>query len=639
MLGLTAREEAMSALLWAGTIVGAVCGLGHGTYVYNRVCREAPKVNPRGTVRPKAISYAIWTMALWVLFGVYVTVLWVIACCFYIPSRLSGRQSTILPSRAEPTSGAIDLGEAPDPVSANTSPTTRGVGQSAFSSIRRVAIVGAGASGLAAARILLAQGLDCTLFERRPALGGVWADGYLNFGVQVQRELYEFPDWPLPADTANFTPGPAFEEYLTGYARHFGVLPHIRFGCTVVALNERTEPDAGWRVSYRDNSGDKVEDFDLAVVTVGLYSETPNIPVFDGSNQFRGEVIHVSALKSHDQLTGKRVVVVGYGKSATDAAIESAAVATSTHLVLRHAHWPVPRNLLGILPFKWGMLNRLTSTLIPMYLHPTSLERWVQTLGRPLIWFWWRLVELLLRFQCRLGSKFGTRENLVPDEPVEIGSFGEPTMLPRPEFYRLIRRGVIQARRAGVRGFAPSEVVLESGDKIAADLVVLATGWKTDYAFLPEPVRARLHLEADGLYLYRHILHPDLPRLAFIGNASTISSVLTYSLQARWLGDLLAGKFVLPNPDSMRREIKALREWKRRWMPPSPQRGARLILHMLHYHDELVRDVGASELRKLGFFAPLKELIAPYQPRDYRGVVAGEESTFAVATVSAAAVP
>jgi len=315
--------------------------------------------------------------------------------------------------------------------------------------------------------------------------------------------------------------------------------------------------------------------------------------------------------------------VVGYGKSATDAAVESAAVASETSICLRHAHWPVPRNLLGILPFKWGMLNRLTSTLIPMYLHPTSLERWVHALGRPLVWFWWRLVELLLRFQCRLGSKFGTREGLMPDEPVEIGSFGEPTMLPRPEFYRLIRSGAIRARRTGVRGFTASEIVLDSGDKVAADLVVLATGWRTDYDFLPAPLQTKLRVEADGLYLYRHILHPDLPRLAFIGNASTISSVLTYSLQARWLGDLLAGKFALPDKNAMQREIDALREWKRRWMPPSQQRGARLILHMQHYHDELVRDIGASPLRKLGFFAPLKELIAPYEPRDYRSIVAG----------------
>ena len=74
----------------------------------------------------------------------------------------------------------------------------------------------------------------------------------------------------------------------------------------------------------------------------------------------------------------------------------------------------------------------------------------------------------------------------------------------------------------------------------------------------------------------------------------------------------------------MHGEINELREWKRRWMPPSPQRGARLILHMLHYHDELVRDLGATPLRKLGLFAPLKELIAPYQPRDYRSIVAGK---------------
>jgi len=611
----------MSALLWAGTVVGAACGLGHGFYVYGRISQEASKAAPGGSDRPQAIAYAIWTLALWMLFGVYVTVLWVVACCFYIPSRLLGRPSTILPNRAEPSFAKGAPREAGP--SAKTPPAASVAGQGDLSSVHRVAIIGAGASGLATARVLLAQGLDCTLFERCATLGGVWADGYLSFGVQVQHELYEFPDWPLPPDAANFTPGLAFKEYLTSYARHFGVLPHIRFGCTVLGLNEQAVPGAGWRVTYRYGSGETVEEFDLAVVSIGLYSETPNIPLFDGRDQFDGEVIHVSALKSHDQLTGKRVIVVGYGKSATDAAVESASVATNTHILLRHAHWPVPRNLLGILPFKWGMLHRLTSTLIPMYLHPTSLERWVHTLGRPLIWFWWRLVELLLRFQCRLGPKFGTRESLMPDEPVEIGSFGEPTMLPRPEFYRLIRRGAIQARRTGVRGFTRSEIILNSGDKVPADLVVLATGWKTDYGFLPEPVRSRLQIEADGLYLYRHILHPDLPRLAFIGNASTISSVLTYSLQARWLGDLLAGKVVLPSRDSMQREVNALREWKRRWMPPSQQRGARLILHMLHYHDELVRDIGATPLRKLGFFAPLKELIAPYQPRDYRGVVAG----------------
>ncbi len=77
--------------------------------------------------------------------------------------------------------------------------------------VKSVGIVGAGVAGLVTAKTLLAQGLSCTLFERESTLGGVWADGYSNFGVQVQKDLYEFPDWPLPEGTQNFTPGPVIQ--------------------------------------------------------------------------------------------------------------------------------------------------------------------------------------------------------------------------------------------------------------------------------------------------------------------------------------------------------------------------------------------------------------------------------------------
>ena len=54
-------------------------------------------------------------------------------------------------------------------------------------------------------------------------------------------------------------------------------------------------------------------------------------------------------------------------------------------------------------------------------------------------------------------------------------------------------------------------------------------------------------------------------------------------------------------------------------------RSARIMAHMQHYHDELLRDFGASPWRKTGAFAPLKELIVPYGPRDYRTIVAGRK--------------
>ena len=361
----------------------------------------------------------------------------------------------------------------------------------------------------------------------------------------------------------------------------------IPFETEVVNIAERDGPGSGWIVTSRAGDERREDEFDLVVVCIGLYSHRPNMPEFPGQDDFGGEIIHISGLQSRDLLAGKRVAVLGYGKSATDAALESATVAAATHIVLRDPHWPLPPKLAGILPFKWGMLNRLTSALIPLYQRPTPLERVVHGLGKPLAWFYWRLVEALLYFQCRLGSRFGTRVSLVPDMPIEIDAFGESTMLPRSDFYRLVRRGAIKAHRTGVEEYVATGPRLADGTTLDIDVMVLATGWTIDFGFLSDEVGGRLGAEDDGCYLYRHMMHPDVPGLVFVGRASTISSILTYSLQACWLGELLDGGVSLPSAADMKCDIDEMKAWKRAWMPFSPARSARLIVHLLHYHDEL----------------------------------------------------
>ena len=106
-------------------------------------------------------------------------------------------------------------------------------------SVKHVAIIGAGVAGLATAKALQAEGLDCTVFECAERLGGVWADGYSNFGVQVQKELYQFPDWPLPKGTPNFTPGPIFQRYLEDYADHFQIRSQIALLISMRAASRR----------------------------------------------------------------------------------------------------------------------------------------------------------------------------------------------------------------------------------------------------------------------------------------------------------------------------------------------------------------------------------------------------------------
>jgi len=486
--------------------------------------------------------------------------------------------------------------------------------------IRTVGIIGAGVAGLVTAKTLLRRGYACTLFERANQLGGVWAAGYSNFGTQVQRELYEFPDWPLPEEVADFTPGPIVRDYLERYAKHFDVWPHIAFEATVKQLG-RQPARAGWRIDYTHGGKSLSAEFDFVVVCTGLYSNKPHLPAFPGQDGFTGDILHVSALRDRCQLTGKNVAVIGFGKSATDAALESSAVAAATSIVYRQTHWPVPPRLLNALPFKWAMLNRLTSALIPLHYRPSQVERCLHTLGKPLVWAWWRIVELLLRAQYDLGSRGGTRPNLVPNVPIEFDAFGESVMLPRPAFYRQLRSGEIAPIEAEISSFTASGLRLSNGGTLEVDTVILATGWESDYSYLAADVRAALNFAEDGLYLYRQIVHPAAKSLAFVGYASTITSVLTYNLQARWLADLLNGRHALPPDDDMLKNIGAQKAWKRRVMPPSIGRAARLLLHMLHYHDELLEDLGVSPLRKRGPFAPFKEVFAPYEPSDYRDVV------------------
>lgn len=102
---------------------------------------------------------------------------------------------------------------------------------------KRVAIVGAGASGLAACKHALERGLQPVVFESSDAIGGVWARALASTRLQTPRTLYEFSDFPWPPEVAQVFPDHAqATAYLRSYAARFGVLERVRFGCRVTAM-------------------------------------------------------------------------------------------------------------------------------------------------------------------------------------------------------------------------------------------------------------------------------------------------------------------------------------------------------------------------------------------------------------------
>ncbi|MFD1160739.1 flavin-containing monooxygenase [Roseovarius aestuarii] len=484
--------------------------------------------------------------------------------------------------------------------------------------IKNAVVIGAGISGLATAKNLTRKGISCRVYDRNSKLGGVWADGYHGFGVQIPKDLYEFPDFPLPDEVPHYTPGPEFQKYMEEYCDHFGIRDCLQLGTRVTALRRSGD---GWTLEVEDESGSNIVQTDLVVIATGLYSETPQMPEIEGQDQFQGDILHNSQVKDIEMLRGRRVAVVGYGKSAGDIAGAAIGVADKVYLVFRSTHWPVPRKLLGLLPFKWGMLTRLVAAMIPPYVRSTPVTRALHTVGYPLPWLFWRVVEMLLRIQQKLGTRIANGDTLIPVHPIDYDAYSEVTMVPRPGFIESISAGEISAHRSGLRRFTENELILEDGDTLSVDCVVFGTGWKTGFGFLPKDLRIALGEEPDGIYLYRHILHPDAPNLAFVGRASSFMSVTTFSLQARWLSEVVARNVTLPSKGDMLAAIASLRHWKQSWMPDGAARSATLLLHMTHYHDELLLDMGADPLRKTGILAPLKELFVPYQASDFRDVI------------------
>jgi dimethylaniline monooxygenase (N-oxide forming) len=226
-----------------------------------------------------------------------------------------------------------------------------------YDHVKRVAVIGAGVAGLQLAeRLGQKPGLELTIFEKTSKVGGVWSANYADFGLQVPKELYEFPAFPYPKDRSwdKFPKGPQVQEYIEAFAEHFGLYDRIRFETSVLALKKL---ERGWLVTHaaNDSEAEAVEEtYDFVVVATGMYGgASPHIPSAPGKDEFEGELLHSFHFREREQAHGKKVVVVGGGKSAVDCAV--AAVkggADDVTLLFRAAHWPVPRKILDLIPFK-----------------------------------------------------------------------------------------------------------------------------------------------------------------------------------------------------------------------------------------------------------------------------------------------
>ena len=387
------------------------------------------------------------------------------------------------------------------------------------------AIIGAGSSGIAAAKALQERGIDFHCYEASDRVGGNWVFGnsngmsaaYRDLHINTSRERMEYADFPMPKSLPDFPHHSQIAEYFDAYVDHFGLRERIRFKTAVGYAGQR--PDGTWLLA--DEHG-RSRVYDMLLVANGHHWDRrfPE-PEFPGSDVFGGQQMHAHDYRDNEFLAGKDVVVLGMGNSAMDIAVESSYVARSTQLAARRGAWIVPKYLFG------KPLDQIST--LPLVPH----------------WLAARVTEGLIRLHVGRPERYGLPR---PDH-----RFGEAHPTVSGRILDRITHGTIMPR-PNIAQLGPDWVQFTDGTRVHADVVIYCTGYRISFPFFDDDF---ITAPGNRIDLFRRVFAPRNPRLAFVGLLQPLGAIMPLSeIQASWVADLITGAGVLPSYDEMRVQIR-----------------------------------------------------------------------------------
>ncbi|XWS49079.1 hypothetical protein CRYUN_Cryun13aG0132800 [Craigia yunnanensis] len=372
---------------------------------------------------------------------------------------------------------------------------------------RHVAVVGAGAAGLVAARELHREGHSVVVFERGNEVGGTWVytprtepnplrldpnrpivhtSLYSSLRTNLPREVMGFRDFPfvtLPGENRDPRRFPGHREvlmYLKDFAREFGIEEMVRFQTEVVKV--RILENGKWKVrskktsSFDNENNDDTdiinksevelddEIYDAVVVCNGHFTE-PRIAEIPGINLWPGKQMHSHNYRIPEPFRDQVVILIGSSSSAVDICRDIAAVAKEVHVASRSV----------------------------------ADETYTKQHGYDNMWF---------------------------------------------------HSMIDSAREDGT-------VVFRNGKMVLADVIMHCTGYKYHFPFLDTNGIVTVDDNRLGP-LYNHVFPPALtPSLSFVGIPWKIVPFPLFEFQSKWIAGVLSGRITLPSQKEMMEDIKA----------------------------------------------------------------------------------
>lgn len=462
---------------------------------------------------------------------------------------------------------------------------------------KKVAVIGGGVSGLAAAKAFDEKGHIVCGFERSHDFGGVWelSRSYPDVQTQSPKDLYCYTDLPMPADYPEWPKGPQVHAYLHSYAIKHNIARLFRLNTSVKSMERRTDGEAGWTLTIEAGGHEWVEDFDFVSICTGQFSEKNTI-THPGQDDFvaqGGSVMHSSEYTDTSVCQGKDIVVLGGSKSATDIAVNAANNgAKSVRLVYLENVWRIPYFVGGI-NFKRLLYMRAQEQQFNQW-GKNPFQRVIAAVLKPLVWVNFRGLEAMLKMQLKLK-----KHNMVPTTPIEKEvSCSVPIVT--PGLIECLDAGTIRPVIGTFDSYMDGSLKLTTGETVPCDIAILAVGWKLGVPYLPQEHQEKL-IEGDGQYrVYRLSVNPDLPDMGFVGFNSSFCTVLSAEMVANWLVRYADGQLKnQPTNAAMNKNIDMMLNWKRHERPAAKIYGGLCSapFHFKHF-DELLVDMGAAKKKR-----------------------------------------
>ncbi|MEM6578474.1 MAG: NAD(P)/FAD-dependent oxidoreductase [Pseudomonadota bacterium] len=355
---------------------------------------------------------------------------------------------------------------------------------------KRVAVIGAGPSGLAQLRAFQSASAkgedipDIVCYEKQDDWGGLWkytwrtgvgADGEPCHGSMYRylwsngpKEGLEFADYTFDEHfgkaIASYPPRAVLFDYIEGRVKKAGVRDWIRFNNTVRDI--RYDDATGkFTITARDSKADEetIEEFDNVVVATGHFS-TPNVPYYPGFEGFNGRILHAHDFRDAREFEGKDILILGTSYSAED---------------------------IGSQCWKYGCKSITVA-------HRTA----------PMGYAWpdnWKEVPALVKVEGKTAHfKDGTSQDF--------------------------------------------------------DAIILCTGYKHHFPFLPDALRLKTANRLAAADLYKGIVWIDNPKMFYIGMQDQWYTFNMFDAQAWWARDQIMGKIDLPDRATMEADVKAREE-------------------------------------------------------------------------------